>query len=203
MGLYEPSFADKQDLLKKYIGENEGGTLLSNSRRIIRKSVVDLYKLRMAEGLNYSEDRLLMTMIVYYSDGFSMIDDVVYHYNKCNELSLTKTSGAKNTVWSIETYKQVAGNFRLMMDFFSDKESVYYEESMKVWLLYLKNMMDSTLRSSSKDGFNVVVKDINDTDARFFSLIGWDRGRLWRQLHSNYYYRKILPIFRARLWGQH
>lgn len=190
-GMEEPGFIGKQDLLLRYISEEDGGAVSANWRRIIRKSVIDLHNLRMVEGFNYSEDRLLMTKIVYYSNTFSMIDDIVYHYNKENESSLTGMSDEMKD--HVDIFNQVMGNFQFIEDFFADKEPDYYKEASKAKLRLLVKSMDTALRVSSKERFQAAANRIKSSNPAFLYLVGWDRSKVWQWLHGNYYYRKLLP----------
>ena len=195
MELKEPSYRDKNHLINSYITERAGGTLLSNSRRIIRKELIELNGIRMMEGLNFSEDRLFMNQVAYNANGFSIIDRPVYHYNKLNDDS--QTEKIVNKKGFAKRYIQMIGNYQLIEVFFMDKEGCYYSEAAITKLLFLKEVMDTALRYSSRELFNVAVKHINNTKQEFWSAINWDRSLKWRRRHSNYYYRKILPIMRS------
>ena len=193
--LEEPVFQSKQQWVNYYISEDDGGTLLSNSRRIIRRDLVESNRIRMKEGLNYSEDRLFMNQVAYYAQGFSIIDETVYHYNKLNDNSQTeKKVGEKEYV---EKVNQIIGNYGLIEEFFSNKEREYYKEASVAKLKILKRVMDAALRYPSRALFNSAVKSIYDTDQEFWYAIGWNRSSCWRGRHGNYYFRRFLPIARA------
>ena len=191
----EPEYPDKQQWVNSYIRENGGGALLSNSRRIIRRDLIESNKIRMKEGYNYSEDRLFMIQVAYYAQSFSTIKDTIYHYNKLNDESQTEIIVEEKGL--IERYKQILGNYQLVEDFFLNKEKEYYAEAVKTKLTVLKEVMDMALRYPSRVLFYNVVKKINETDRKFWYIIGWDKSNSWRCRHSNYFYRRVLPIVRG------
>ena len=199
--LEEPDYKDKLQWLISYINEDTGGTLLSNSRRIIRRDLIESNAIRMVEGQNFSEDRLFMNQIAYYAQSFSIIEETVYHYNKLNEDSQTeKTVGEKDFV---EKYNQIIGNYQLIENFFSNKDKAYYAGAAIAKLKLLKEIMDAALRYPSRRLFNNVIKCINGTDPEFLYVIGWDRSKCWRYRHGNYNYRRLLPIVRSFIRIKH
>lgn len=195
--LDEPVYKDCQQWLLANINDNTDGTVTSNSRRIVRRSLLTSHGIRMAEGCNHGEDRLLMCQIAYFAQGFSIIDKTVYHYDKSNAGSLSGEDHLKKHFAEIVNQKNE--NLQRIEMFFSDKESLYYEESVKARMFYLKQSMNEALHLSSREGFRAVVRCINRSNPSAWKVIEWDRGWVWRMLHSSYFYRKRLPLLKSAL----
>ncbi len=193
----EPRYKDKHEWLTSYIGELCNEAYLSNSRRIIRRELVESNHIRMERGLNYSEDRLFMTRVAYYAQSFSIMDETVYHYNKINQES--QTEKRVDEAGLVNRYGQIIGNLQNIEDFFSGKEREYYVTAVTTKLKVLKNVMDTALRYPSRKLFRMAVSRINGTDPAYWYVIDWNRSKAWRVLHSNYVYRRLLPSFRSLL----
>lgn len=197
MEVAEPTYKDKHDWIMNYICADGNGALLSSSRRIIRRSVLEINNIKSAVGLDFSEDQYFMNQVAYYANGFSMIKENVYHYNKMNDQSMTGMTNSKKP--HAEISNQVIGNLQLIEDFFSDKERIYYEAAATAKMIFLKEAMDSALRSSSKERFQLAVKYIKFSNPEFLYVIGWDKNLLWKWLHGNYYYRKYFPVIKRMI----
>lgn len=195
--LKEPLFNNKQEWMLCYI-HGANGPAISNSRRIIRKSLLDMHDIKFADGLNYLEDRLLMCQIAFYADGYSTICDVVYHYNQENANSSMALYYAQEE-FCLDVFLQEVGNLQLIEEFFVDKNIDYYYEAAKTRIEYIKEHMDWALQCGSKKGFSICVKMIETSNPNFWNIIRWNKGRVWRWLHGNYYYRKLLPIIKKQL----
>ena len=195
--LEEPVYNDCQQWILACINDNTDGAVTSNSRRIVRRSLFTSHGIQMSEGCNYGEDRLLMCQIAYFAQGFSVVDKTVYHYDKSNADSLSGEGHLKKHFAEIVSQKNE--NLRLLEVFFSDKESLYYEESVKSRMLYLRQSMNEALHLSSRKGFHAAVRCINRSNPSAWKVIEWNKGWIWRKLHSSYFYRKKLPILKSAL----
>lgn len=191
--LGEPRYKNKHEWLLCYCNLTTG-IVMTNSRRIIRRSLFEKYNIRSVEGFNYSEDKLLMSQVAYYANGFSAIDDCIYHYNRQNSLSATaKQDEAFNT----EIFRQESANIQFIERFFSDKEDVYYDEVGKARMRYLERYLDQAVRSSSREGFGLVVQQISTSNQRFLKEIGWHTWK--RHLYGNYFYMKYFPKLKRKM----
>lgn len=190
----EPNYQDKQDWILNYIGADGSDAFLSSSRRIICRKMLKSYNIKSAEGYDYSEDQYFMNQVAYYSNGFSIIKDNVYHYNKVSNESMTGID--YNRKPHVEISNQVIGNLQLIEDFFSDKDRIYYETAVIAKMNFLKEEMNAALRYSSKDKFDMIIEHINSSNPDFWDTIAWKKNIVWRMLHGNYYYRKALPIIK-------
>ncbi len=191
--LEEPLYKTKHDWLLCYC-RLTSGIVMTNSRRIIRRSLFDLYGIKSADGFNYSEDKLLMSQVAYYAKDFGSIGDFVYHYNRQNPLSAT---AKQNNLFNIDVFRQESGSIQLIERFFSDKEDVYYNEVGKARMRYLKGYLDQAIRYSSREGFHLVVQQIRTSNPRFLKEIGW-LG--WKKcLYRNYFYMKYFPKIKNKV----
>lgn len=188
VALEEPSYRNKAEWITCYC-HLTAGIVMTNSRRIISRDLLNRHSIRSKEGFNYAEDKLLMSQVAYYANDFSTIDDFIYHYNRQNDLSATaKSRGAFNT----DVFRQESGSIQLIESFFSDKEDLYYNEIGRARMRYLKKSLDHAVRCSSHKGFNMVVEQIESSKPSFLSEIGWDSWK--RVLYGNYYYVKYSSI---------
>ena len=190
----EPLYKNKHDWIMCYCRLTTG-IGMSNSKRIIRKRLLEQYHIRSVNGFNYSEDKLLLAQVAYYANGCSVIDDVVYHYNRLNPVSATsKQSGNFNK----DVFRQENGSLQCMEDFFSTKESIYYQTLLKARMHYLKENLDNAVRFSSPEGFKEVLRVIDSKNPDFLGEIGWDSWK--RVFYRNYYYMKYLPKIKRRIY---
>lgn len=196
--LEEPSYRNKHEWLLCYCRLTTG-LVMTNSRRIIRRSLFEQYGIRSADGFNYSEDKLLMSQVAYYAKSYGTIDDYVYHYNRQNALAAT----VKQTdAFDAESFRQESGSIERIERFFSDKEKVYFDEVGKARIRYLMEYLNQALQCSSRKGFDTVVEQIKTSNPVFWNEIGWNTWK--RCLYGNYFYmkyfkpmkRKVKHIFR-------
>ena len=148
--------------------------------RLISRDVFNEYGVRWIEGLNNVEDRYAMSQIAYFSDGFVSINDVVYHYEKRNVMSITNPSGL-DFLKQLHTTCQAVSNYVALESFFSDKESEYLEECKRCkenlvrengMISLVKTCVDRTLTVSNRQDFLCVV-GIIDKYERVHGLLEW------------------------------
>jgi glycosyltransferase involved in cell wall biosynthesis len=189
----EPPYPDKRAWIMCYCQLTTGIGML-NQKRIIRRSLLKQHHIRSVNGFNYSEDKLLLAQVAYYANGCSVIDDVVYHYNRLNPISITsKHSGEFN----LDVFRQDNGSLQCMEVFFSTKEPIYYQTLLKARMHYLKENLDNAVRFSSPEGFKEVLRVIDSKDSNLLGEIGWDS---WKRIfYQNYYYMKYLPKIKRRI----
>ena len=136
------------------------------------------------EGCNYAEDKVQMTQVAYYAKSFSYIDDVVYHYNRLNEKSLT-AQGRKD-YFNMKVFQEEMRSILWIENFYKDKEKLYHDEVVKAKLKLLKNWLDSAIELKSSDGYRMVKRMINDSNPVFYGVIGMD-GLKNRLVYHSYY----------------
>lgn len=191
--LVEPLYRDKHEWLMCYCRLTTG-IGMSNSKRIIRRSLLEQYHIRSVNGFNYSEDKLFLTQVAYYAKSFSVIDDVVYHYNRLNSTSAT---AIQSRSFNVDIFRQEYGSILHIADFLSTKESIYCCTFAKARMRYLKEKLDETVKFSSPDGFKEVVRAINDSTPDLLNEIDWNTWK--RVLYKNYYYMKYFPKIKKRV----
>ena len=185
--LVEPPYNSKDEWITCYCRLTPG-LVMTNSRRIISRDLLNRHRIRSIDGYNYAEDKLLMTQVAYYAHGFSTIDDFIYHYNRQNDFSAT---ARQDSVFNTDVFRQESGSIEQIVLFFSDKEKGYYEEVGRARMRYLKVALDRAVRHSSRTGFKLVVGQIESSDPAFWSEIGWNSWK--KALYGNYYYMRLFP----------
>lgn len=156
--------------------------------RLIRRSLFVDHGLRCKDGLDVAEDRYMMTSLAYYMKGFATINDVVYHYNRRNEGSLTgNDNGLRRTKNSI----QQLGNCLLIEQFFKDKEPDYLKESTRCVMEQMDRCIKTSLAYSLKDSFYEIVRIIDSRSDDDIRLIGWEKNGIKGWYLHNYYTMRL------------
>lgn len=189
----EPQYHDKHEWIMCYCRLTTG-IGMSNSKRIIRRNILEQNRIRSINGFNYSEDKFFMAQLAYYANGCSVIDDIVYHYNRLNPISATSRQSGK---FNPDVFRQENGSLQRMEDFFSAKEPIYYQTLLKARMRYLKENLDNAVRFSSPEGFKEVLRVIDSKDPNLLGEIGWNSWK--RKFYRNYYYIKYFPKIKRRI----
>lgn len=122
--------------------------------RLLRRSLFLDYGLRWNEGLDVAEDRYMMTRLAYHAQRLGRVDAVVYHYERCNENALTKTSDKQRIFRNNE---QELRNVLSLKRFFEDKEEVFQKECSRCVTEQLMLNMRVAVAYSSKDEYNRIA----------------------------------------------
>lgn len=181
--LDEPHYKNKHEWLLCY-SKLTGNIVMTCCRRIIRRSMLIENNIHAVVGCNYAEDKVQMTQIAYYANSFSFIDDIVYHYNRLNEGSLTAQNRKKN--FNTKAFCEEMGSILWIENFYADKEKVYHDEMVKAKLRLLKGKLESAIELKSPEGYVAVKRLIDDTNNLFYSEIEMD-GWKNRLVYKNYY----------------
>lgn len=166
-------------------------------RRLIRKSLYDEHQIRAKEGVNCGEDCWTMTRLAYYASSFSFVDEVVYHYDCTREDSYT---AAKKNSLNKKKIKDDIVTAKLIIDFFKDKEQVFYDEANAVALNYMNNVLFSCARMKDQPYFYEILSQMKSIDKKYWGLINWDKS-YWRTMAQNFYSCRILG-YMMRIYGQ-
>ena len=166
-------------------------------RRLIRKSLYDEHQIRAKEGVNCGEDCWMMTRLAYYASSFSFVDEVVYHYDCTREDSYT---AAKKNSLNKKKIKDDIATAKLIIDFFKDKEQVFYDEANTVALNYMNNVLFSCARMKDQPYFYEILSQMKSIDKKYWGLINWDKS-YWRSMAQNFYSCRILG-YMMRIYGQ-
>ena len=187
--LKERNYQDKHEMMLCYSRFTPGYTMVL-WRRLIRASLFKDHKIKAIEGLNYSEDKLLLTKVALFSQRVCHLVVVVYHYNRLNEHSMVGVSS--QIAFPLSVHLQEIGNLQAIVAIFEENnEMEYYSESSRALLRFLRRCMDEALAASSGKGFRAMVDCINRTDPKFWEEIGWNSWK--RVFYGNYCYMKTFP----------
>ena len=166
-------------------------------RRLIRKSLYDDYHVKAEEGVNCGEDCWVMTQLAYYASSVSFIDEVVYHYDctrRDSYMRQVKEGLNKNKI------KDDIATAKLIIDFFEDKEQVFYDEANAVALKYLNNVLFSCARLKDKPYYYEVLSQMKSFDKKYWGINNWDKS-YWRSMTQNFHSCRLLSSM-MRLYGQ-
>ena len=166
-------------------------------RRLIRKSLYDDYHVKAEEGVNCGEDCWVMTQLTYYASSVSFIDEVVYHYDCTRRDSYMRQ--VKEGLNKKKIKDDIATS-KLIIDFFEDKEQVFYDEANAVALKYLNNVLFSCARLKDKPYYYEVLSQMKSFDKKYWGIINWDRS-YWRSMTQNFHSCRLLSSM-MRLYGQ-
>ena len=158
-------------------------------RRLIRKSLYDDYFVSAKEGTDCGEDCWVMTQLAYYASSFSFVDDVVYHYDCTREESYT--SNKKAHINKKKIIDDIATS-NLIIDFFKDKEPIYYDEANKVAISYGNNILVKAARMGDSALFGEMKRRIASFDGKYWSAINWNKGYKRLMSRNIYSYRFLL-----------
>ena len=192
--LGEPNYANKTEWILCYCRLTTG-LVMTNSRRIIRRNLLSRYNIKSVEGFNYAEDKLLMSQVAYYANGFSTIENIIYHYNRQNDSAATTKQGFSG--FNIDVFRQESGSIHTIETFFSDKEQLYKDEIGKARVRFLRDYLDRAIHSKSQEGFYLIVNQIKSSNPYYWDVIGWNNWK--RFLYGNYYYMRYSPTIKRRI----
>ena len=80
-------WSDKTDLLKQHI--KAWDSIEAMWQLFIRRSLIENHRIRFAEGINASEDHLMMIKLYFYANSIVNLEKPVYYYRKDNMQSVT------------------------------------------------------------------------------------------------------------------
>ena len=144
--------------------------------------------LRWNEGLNLAEDRYMMTLLAYYAKSFANIDEVVYHYERRNEGSITGSGAGKKVV---RNNAQELGNLLALEQFFEDKEQVFRDECARCVVEQMSFNLKVMLKYSYKEEFHNVVTLLDTRSDEDLDIIGWNKTGIKGLFQHNYTYMKM------------
>ena len=152
--------------------------------RLIRRSIIEDNHVRALEGCDMAEDKYQMAQISFFADSFAVCQDIVYNYERRNNLSIVaQKSKDKLVKKGIQFLQNNIG----LQSFFADKEPVFRDEAAKQTMLYAYAILKLVVKFSRKEYFSFVVKTIDNTDSKYWFLIGWSTIGMKGVLMHNYY----------------
>lgn len=116
--------------------------------RLIRRSLFTENNIKTINGFNYAEDKLTITLLMYYAKTVSNVTTPLYHYNRMNEKSYV--GKIEKYGFSHAIFQEEKGNLLALEHFFADKEHEYYEESLRCNINYFLNKLRWALQHSSE-----------------------------------------------------
>jgi len=87
---------------------------MSGANKLVRRTLYTKYNILPWPGLNMWDDNGLLTRLLYYANSIGKVEGSVYHYNRCNESSITSEYG----ITQVNQMIKVADN---LSEFFMSK----------------------------------------------------------------------------------
>lgn len=168
------------------------GSVVATWNRLIRSSLYRDNNIRYVEGIDAGEDKIIIPRLIYYSRKVTACDSITYHYN-CNNTN----SYVNKLPYSLDIQLQLIRACQFNVDYYNDKETFLYEATKQEVVERLKKLMELNFKNKYRQGYNTMVAMLDETDRKYWHLIGWDRPRR-RWLDHHYYLRKsyLLQVLR-------
>lgn len=139
-------------------------------RKLIRRSLYENNGIRCIEGFDMTEDRYQMAHLAYFAESYTLLDDIVYHYERRNDGSIM---AQKKSLKGLGRDYQYLRNWLEIRDFFSDKEPVYYKEATKQTMLFAQEFLTAIIKRGSKEWYNRLASILDKEDRDNQELVGW------------------------------
>ena len=164
-------------------------------RRLIRRSLYVDYGVGAKEGVNCGEDCWVMTQLAYYASSFSFVDEIVYHYDCTRDDSYMAN---KKGVINKKRLTDDITTAQLIVDFFRDKEQVYFDEANRVAVRNIEVALKQAARAGEHDFYDEMCAKLMASDKRYWDAIGWDKG--FKRLVSQHYHSCRAALFLSRIY---
>lgn len=179
---------DREEMLRDML---EIDSVVAIWNRLIRRSLYRDNNIRWVEGIDAGEDLMITPRLVYFSRKVAFCNAITYHYNRINTNSFV--SVIKHN-WDMQL--QLICACQLNVNFFRDKEMLYCEAMNKQLVKRLGRMLKLTFINHNRQGYKKVLEILDDTDRKYWLLIGWDRPwKRWKDRH--YSIRRTLKLFQS------
>ena len=165
-------------------------------KRLIRKSLYDEFGIRAKEGVNCGEDCRVMTQLAYYASSFSFVDEVVYHYDCTRDDSYTFTASMKGVIIKKKQIVDDIATAFLIIDFFKDKERIFFDEANLVAIRYIELVMRKAASAGDKGLYQEMLELLNGFDKCFWPAIEWDKS--YRRILSRNFYSLKAALYLSR-----
>lgn len=139
-------------------------------RRIIKRSLYENHHIRCIEGCDMTEDRYQMVQLTYFAESYALINDVIYHYERRNECSIMAQKDKDKVLGRDYQYLR---NWLGIREFFSDKETVFYEKATEKTLLYAKQFLTTAVKLGSKEWYNLIASFLDKENKKDQVSVGW------------------------------
>ena len=183
--LHFPKYANKEVMV---IDMMQPTIMHSLANRLIKRSLFEDYNVRAQEGVNCGEDCWMMTRLAYFAKAWDTIDQVVYHYDRTREDSYT---ASKKGYINKKKVKDDISTVNLIIDFFKDKEEIYYDEANRVAIRYIYHILVKAARLEDSDLFDEMKRKLEPFDKKYWPAIDWNKGYK-RLMSRNMYSCRLL-----------
>lgn len=186
----------KDEILSRLMKQQVSG---ATWHKLIRKSLYIKHHIMWDERGSRAEDWQTTPRLLYYAETVAGVGKVLYHYNLCNEASISK---------SVELSSLIEGavSRRVIASFFSDKEPEYKRDSALCEINYLYRMMKQSAFQHSPKDFSIFCRLLKETCRDYWYAIGWDHY-LRRAIESNYIIYSLVSYLRKSVviqkWLEH
>ena len=180
---------DRLELLKDMF---KVGSVVATWNRLIRSSLYRDNNIRWVEGIDAGEDKIITPRLFYCSRKVAACDSFTYHYNCSNTNSIVNMLPN-----SLNIQLQLIRACQVNVDYFRDKETYLYEAANQELVERLKKMLEINFKNMSNYGYNTMLAMLDETDQKYWTLIGWDRPRKrWLDHHYNLRKSYLLQVLR-------
>ena len=164
-------------------------------KRLIRRSLYVDHGVRAKEGVNCGEDCWAMTQLAYYASSFSFVDEIVYHYDCTRDDSYMAN---KKSVINKKRLMDDIDSAQLIVDFFKDKEQVFFDEANRVAVRNIEVALKQAARAGEHDFYNEMCAKLMASDKKYWDAIGWDNG--FKRLVSQHYHSCRAALFLSGIY---
>lgn len=160
-----PLFLNPVDMAKKIIAREAPIILWA---RLIRLSLYKEYNLQSLENINMSEDYQISPLLAYYSTKVSVLNKVLYHYNRTNEDAYTFKI-------SIDKIEQTWKSFNRVKDFFSTKGDEFKEALEKAEIVFVNDAIISCVKNPLNDDYykTILIQRVRATNHSLWRILPW------------------------------
>ena len=157
----QPDFIDSKDMTRKMLSRRAFHGVVGH---LMKRSLYADHQVKAVEGINMSEDFLVIPQLTYYAKKVSNLHSFFYHYDCTNLQSYS------NTFSRAKAEQQLAANSELTK-FFKNKGDEYIEllrvEYIKCVLRHLKD----SLLAGDVEYYNMSVKRLDECDKSFIKKV--------------------------------
>lgn len=157
-------------------------------RRLIRKRLYTVNNIRCDERGSGGEDFQVFPRLVYYAKKVSGIPNIIYHYNKSNQCSISN-----NVNKSIEIQLQGLASVRVMASFFADKDPFLARLVAGIEVRNIHYRMRYNVLNRNKKGYDIFLRHMKESDSCYWSQVNWHKP--FTRLCESHYYSMMLLIF--------
>ena len=169
------------------------GSVVATWNRLIRSSLYRDNNIRYVEGIDAGEDKIITPRLIYCSQKVATCDSITYH-NNCNN-----THSIVNVLpHSLNMQLQLIRACLLNVVYFSNKEVFLYDTAKQEVVERLKNMLEQNFKNKYHQGYNTVLAMLDETDRKYWPLIGSDRcSKCWIDHHYSLRKSYLLQVLRG------